>query len=125
MAKVKVPDLQINADWRDAEKWQDSDMMSAEIGRDAFCPSAPPPHDAAPPPGYPLGSTVLCETKYPALCLRGPNRANCKLTDAKGKIPNASKSVKLFFYPASSPPPSLSPRSTFRTASWINVLHFW
>ena len=47
MAKFKVPDLQSNADWRDAEKWQDSDMISAEIGRGAVCPSAP--HEDAPP----------------------------------------------------------------------------
>ena len=43
-----MSDLQSNADWRDAEKWQVNDMISAEIGRDAVCPSAP--HDAAPAP---------------------------------------------------------------------------
>ena len=45
-------------------------MLSAETGHGAVCPSAP--NDAA--PGYPLGSTVLCETKCTALSLRGPTQ---------------------------------------------------
>ena len=76
-------------------------MLLAETGHGAVCPSAP--HDDAPRISVRKYSVMWNEMHrtLPA----GPNRADCKLTDAKGKIPNASLKREIIFYPATPTPP--------------------
>jgi hypothetical protein len=101
-ANVKVWNLQNNADWRDQDKWNDSDMLSVERGHGSVCPSAPM---MLPPPPDIRYEAQCHVTRNTALCLLGPTERIANRLTPRAIFWMYLK-VWNYFFPDGSPPPS-------------------